>query len=147
VKLLVADLQMECCTTKRSMEVARKVVTKSAIVSPVTRAVTNGLGLTYKGSSPPPPLLNLVRFPWNISCASASEVSPLIPCRPLLRALSLDSLSCHLTSTLNLALVKVVTVLYELGAVKISLLAPEFGSVFGAFSSSPVIINHATSLR
>src|SRR5271170_7783112 len=56
--------------------------------------------------------LNLVRFPRNISFASASEVSPLIPCRPLPVLLSLDSEPCHLTSPLNLALVK-VTVLYN----------------------------------
>jgi hypothetical protein len=99
-RALVADLRM-CRTT----EVARKVATTSVIMLPVARAV-NGLGLVYKG---PSPLLNLERFPRNISCASASEVSPLIPCRPLL--LSFDSKPCHLmTSPLNLAPVKAVTV-------------------------------------
>jgi hypothetical protein len=86
---------------KRAVELARKFATKCGIISPVARAV-NGLGLVYKG---PSPHMNLVRFPRNISCASASEVSPVIPCRPLLP--SLDSEPCHLTtSPFNLALVK-----------------------------------------
>src|SRR5277367_3430761 len=74
---------------------------KVAIMSPVARAV-NGLGLVYKWHSPS---LNLVRFPRNISFASACELSALIPCRPL--PLSLDSDPClPTTSPLNLAVAK-----------------------------------------